>query len=1096
VADTAVTLSAQDRTKAAFDSIGERLRGLEAAGSRLNGLTGSLPLIGTALSAIGVVSLTGTVKSIIDVADGLNDMSQRTGIAVKSLAGYKLAAEQSGASLGAVAMGVKGLSAVMREHGDELGKLGIDTKDADKAFRQLADVIAIMPDGMEKAALMVKLFGRSGMELIPLMNMGSKGLDEAAEKSLKYAEAMAVLAPQADQVNDRLAELSVAGAALGANLVVSLAPSLTKITEAMALAAQEGGLLHAVFVGLGGVMHETFKPKEYSLDELNAQLAQTLLTIGKLRTDGREDQGALGNLINRLTGNGTVEETLKGLEQRFAELKAARDALLAPAAGKTNPADDFTKKQLADLEKLRKAIAAIFADGKDSKKPGSEIDEATKQSGEAYVAFFKQLAAAEEEAAFAGMEMSKAQKAFFDLQETPLWAAASEEMRAWIATQYAATRAQEQATAATKAAAEWQKALEDARIKSTAAAADTAEDLLKQAKAAEEENAAIGKTSEQLAILAARRYDEQIALKEAEVARLRGVEGREGEVYAIEQQIGALRRLKGAEVARPALQEQARAWENFSRDLESSLTDALMRSFEAGDSFGEAFKDNLENLFKTMILKAAVQVTVSTLAGGVEQALGLNGGGSGGSGSLGSLLSTGSSLYNAATGGGIFGSIGGFGAGAASAASELALGASFVGPSASLAGGAVGAGATAGLSAGASGASALSGLAAAAPWVAGGLAIASIFGGDLFGKNKPAPIEWGLVDLPRGPNPQQYYGSMPYLAPWASHMEHGPFGTLLTTGQHLSRNGMSAAALQSQVTSPLIQLDNVLAGYLSEKEKNKISMALYNGREGEHGWSQGEVEGVMMRRLDRISNAIGGWVDKLADSTTGNLQQRYTQLAQILSIRGDEFFEKLAKDMFRAYGSAFDFKKFSALSDGVMQFKSLFYSEQEKFDEASATVKKALADLNLTLPESRDGFRDLVEGIDTGTQSGFKMYESLIALAPAMDGYYAALQSELDVKRQLTAMNEDHFSTVEDFTRYQRVSQNYDAAFAGDYAYNIQRGAIQPGGARYGDMVAELRALRTENQAQAVALATAQQETARILRRWNGDGMPAERVVA
>lgn len=573
-----------------------------------------------------------------------------------------------------------------------------------------------------------------------------------------------------------------------------------------------------------------------------------------------------------------------------------------------------------------------------------------------------------------------------------------------------------------------------------------------------------------------------------------------------DQEIDALERIRTAkfavearDTAKKEAEDAAKAWQNFSRDLESSLTDALMRSFEAGDSFGEAFKDNLENLFKTMILKAAVQISVGAVAGAASQALGINVGGVGGSsgGDFGSLLSSGSSIYNAATGGGIFGSIGGFGAGAASAASELALGASFVGPSASLAGGAVGAGATAGLASGSAGAaSSLSGLAAAAPWIAGGLAIASIFGGDLFGKKKPAPIEWGLVDLPRGPNPQQYYGSMPSLAGWASHMEHGPFGTLLTTGQHLSRNGMSAAALQSQVTSPLIQLDNVLAGYLSEKEKNKISMALYNGREGEHGWSQGEVEGVMMRRLDRISNAIGGWVDKLADSTTGNLQQRYTQLAQILSIRGDEFFERLAQDMFRAYGSAFDFKKFSALSDGVMQFKSLFYSEQEKFDEASATVKKALADLNLTLPESRDGFRDLVEGIDTGTQSGFKMYESLIALAPAMDGYYAALQTELDVKRQLTAMNEDHFSTVEDFTRYQRVSQNYDAAFAGDYAYNIQRGAIQPGGARYGDMVAELRALRTENQAQAVALATAQQETARILRRWNGDGMPAERVVA
>jgi hypothetical protein len=373
--------------------------------------------------------------------------------------------------------------------------------------------------------------------------------------------------------------------------------------------------------------------------------------------------------------------------------------------------------------------------------------------------------------------------------------------------------------------------------------------------------------------------------------------------------------------------------------------------------------------------------------------------------------------------------------------------------------------------------------ATAIPYVAAAVAIASIFGGKLFGSKKPAPVEWFNADLPDSYS--GIYGAA----------SRGPFGLNLTTGQHLKRNGVSLGAMQDSVTTPLIELDKVLAQYLSAAEISSVTQKLQLTGEGEHGWNQGEVDGVMMRRLGRISDAIGGWVDKLADTTTGTLQERYTQIAQILSIRGNAEMEKLANDMFNATGQ-WSYEKFNTLATGVNSFNEMFGTEVDRMAEYTATIKRAFEALNVTLPESRDAFKSLVEGVDTSTKAGFDLYVTLLDLSPTMAAYYDALNQELDVKKKLAGMAEGNFATAVDFRRYQGVAGNYDSTLAGDYAYNIRLGAIKPGAAANGDIVAELRALRSEQQAQSLAIATNTQDTAKLLRRWNGDGMPAERVVA
>jgi len=213
---TQIIITAEDKTAAAFASARAGLEKFSAAYASLGSLAG-----------VGVVAgLAASVKSTIDLGDHINDLSQSVGISIKDLATWTLAANQSGTSLESVAKGVKGLSTFMVENGDALKKAGINATDANGALIQLADLFKALPDGVEKSALAVKLFGKAGLEMIPLLNQGSEGLKEAAEKAKKYGERMALLAPLADKFNDQLAEIALQSKETGLAITTVLMPGL------------------------------------------------------------------------------------------------------------------------------------------------------------------------------------------------------------------------------------------------------------------------------------------------------------------------------------------------------------------------------------------------------------------------------------------------------------------------------------------------------------------------------------------------------------------------------------------------------------------------------------------------------------------------------------------------------------------------------------------------------------------------------------------------------------------------------------------------------------------------------------------------------
>lgn len=240
-------------------------------------------------AAIGVGAFTSFIKGSIDAADALNDMSVKFGTTVENLAGLKLAADQSGTSLEGIAAGLKALSKELAGSPEEMRALGVTTKDSTEAMIQLADVFAAMPADADRTALSLKLFGKAGADMIPLLAGGSDELRRMIERGKELNPITTEAARAADRFNDAVGELKTAAGGAGTQLSQYFLPSLIDAAEGMRRAADEGkpllALLHGI-AGIGKLPWDAILPTQgqrAEIADINRQLAELEKKAAPLR---------------------------------------------------------------------------------------------------------------------------------------------------------------------------------------------------------------------------------------------------------------------------------------------------------------------------------------------------------------------------------------------------------------------------------------------------------------------------------------------------------------------------------------------------------------------------------------------------------------------------------------------------------------------------------------------------------------------------------------------------------------------------------------------------------------------------------------------
>jgi len=209
------------------------MRGLTGASA---GLSGALGALAPLLSVAGLASL---VKGTLDAADNMNDLAQSTGVSVEALSRFNKAAAVSGTNLEGVSKGLVKLNKAMvdaatggKESAATFQALGVNVKNADGSLKsadrvmlEVANRFKAMPDGAVKTALALRLFGKSGAELVPLLNMGGDAIDKMSTKMTT------AFAKKADEYADKLAVLGGKVRALGMDLTIALLPALDQITD-------------------------------------------------------------------------------------------------------------------------------------------------------------------------------------------------------------------------------------------------------------------------------------------------------------------------------------------------------------------------------------------------------------------------------------------------------------------------------------------------------------------------------------------------------------------------------------------------------------------------------------------------------------------------------------------------------------------------------------------------------------------------------------------------------------------------------------------------------------------------------------------------
>jgi phage-related protein len=226
-----------------LNKLDKQATGLQGNFGRLRGIAGGLgSALGSVVPAIGIAGLAAFGKRSIDAADNLNDLNQRTGVAVETLDKFGKAANDSGSSLDEVAKAMgklaKGIVDPASKASEALKSIGVSSTDAQGKIRgvdaimlDLADKFSKMPDGVQKTALAMEIFGKSGANIIPMLNEGKDALNEYS------ATIDGKMAAAADKFNDSINKVTSSISGPFNQAVTALLPTITKLAEGIAAAA-------------------------------------------------------------------------------------------------------------------------------------------------------------------------------------------------------------------------------------------------------------------------------------------------------------------------------------------------------------------------------------------------------------------------------------------------------------------------------------------------------------------------------------------------------------------------------------------------------------------------------------------------------------------------------------------------------------------------------------------------------------------------------------------------------------------------------------------------------------------------------------------
>lgn len=336
----------------------------------ISGVSAAFTAIGISagLSAAGIVALG---RSAINAQDDIGKMAQRVGSTAEELSALSFSAKLADVPLETLGQSLKKLSVNMLEMQAGTGEakdafraLGIDVTNASGGLRtsqevlfDVADSFAKIEDGAGKTALAVKLFGRAGSELIPLLNAGSKGLKENAEEAKRFGIIISSEAAKgAEQFNDNMTRLQESSRGFGIAIANDTLPWLNKMVERLLEANRiGGGFLGTLKLLAQQSMSQMLNEPGQNIKNLTSEIERLQRAISNPQAI-RADQG-VGKRIEDLKKQIEFEKLLQrqqALSIQGGDTPGERARAFRPLAAAPRLPDET--KRTAGIDKSKKAL--------------------------------------------------------------------------------------------------------------------------------------------------------------------------------------------------------------------------------------------------------------------------------------------------------------------------------------------------------------------------------------------------------------------------------------------------------------------------------------------------------------------------------------------------------------------------------------------------------------------------------------------------------------------------------------------------------------------------------------------------------------------
>lgn len=365
-ADASQAINQLDKIARSAGNIDSRLG---RVGSALKGAFAGAVVLG-AVTAVGAA-----FKKATDSMDEMVKSAQKVGVTTETLSRLKYAADQSGVSFEGLQTGLKKLNKNLADvdagttgAAKALRALGVKGNDSpEAALGKIAEAFANVPDSAQKTALAMEIFGKSGADLIPLLNAGADGIKELTDR----AERLGLVidentAKAAESFNDSLSDVSAVLGAISKQIAAGALPAFASLTKELADSLAVSDEWKEVGRGLGEIViflvdkfiKATATVYAFGKGIGAVAAAASELASGNFRAAGNilsmwvDDVNALGDKTNELSAklaslNTTSAETTKTTKNNAIATKQFADATEALKSELTG-----AQQALVDLQKV------------------------------------------------------------------------------------------------------------------------------------------------------------------------------------------------------------------------------------------------------------------------------------------------------------------------------------------------------------------------------------------------------------------------------------------------------------------------------------------------------------------------------------------------------------------------------------------------------------------------------------------------------------------------------------------------------------------------------------------------------------------------